>query len=344
LSKLNVLFALLFAAAILIAMHVLQTEAGGLLPFTSADHQLAPVEKEQLRFCMYPVLFEYGIRVDWISGSDRAKVVRIPRDVPMIEVYASLARAFHKNGGIFRKAETTPLADKMLLEVADATESVVKVQLVEDLSIERTTGEIALLIDGLEISTHEVRDFMSIGVPLNFAVPHAISQATTLAGLAMSKGHYVLAQVAITGKEPDDEAITKWADQIFKSVPEASGVYLFKDFVGDDRNSHLRAVLNESSKRHLFLLNGVRQGSATVLAAAQESKVRTVTLAGSVGGIEEKPYIREQILTIAEEASRRGSAIGSVKASRATYDILCDELPRLRRKGYRFVAISSLVK
>lgn len=354
-GKLNLFYALLVTAFLLASLKlVLWVKPDLFVAQSVVDMEKA---REDLRFSLYSVLFEYGIRVDWISGDNDSKHVRIPGDLAIHEPYAALVSKFRELGGTLKDASSTPSGNRMAIEVAYRGDPVFNVTLLADESIKRVGGEIAIIIDDLGNSFKgSVRKFLELEHEISISVLPGLRYSEEISNVASNKGVEVLLHLPMEpGKEDypaeewiltmdlSAEEIRKRTRNALKTVPSAVGV----NNMGAKAAAHpelLKELMLELKKQDLFFLDSMANPVSQACKIARNLKVPTVTNNTFLDSIEEAPFVRKQVHLLGEIASRNGHAVGIGHANELTFRILKEEMPRLEKLGFRFVWVSQLTQ
>ncbi len=315
-------------------------------------------QKEALRFSVYQVLFDCGVRVDWFSGDNYFKKVRIPSDLPLFEPYADLVANFRELGGQLLKAETNPAWDKMVIEVGLNDESLFEITLVSDTSLKRVAGEIAIVIDDFGYSFESLaKGFINFKQNITLAILPGLKYSKQIAEAAYENNREVMIHLPMEpqkGKVKLDDFIllTKMSEQEIKkrvrkaisSIPHVKGLNNHKGSLATKDEQLLSALLTEIHESGLFFLDSRTVAKTLAYSRAQKMNIACGINDTFLDAIQEAPFIREQINLLAEIASKNGHAIGIGHPNKLTLKVLQEEIPKLERKGFKFVNVSKVVK
>lgn len=349
----------LFLSSLVLGAMTLLDRHGPRSSFAGHEADLSDRERrELLRFSLYRVLFDYGIRVEWISGDRYYKTVRIPRDLAMVEPYASLVARFRKLGGTLLKAESNPSGSKRVIEVGFHNEPLLQVKLVQDDRISRVKGQIAIVIDdfGNSYKSH-IRDFLHLEQRITVGVLPGLKYSGEIATAAKGNGLEVMIHMPMepqNGQFKSDDyilltnmsekEIRRRMNKALEAVPHASGLnnHMGSRATTDERL--LAALVSELERHRLFFLDSKTSPESRACAVARRLDVSCGTNDAFLDAIKEEPFIRQQVLSLAELASRKGQAIGIAHPERMTLKVLQQELPKLEKRGFQFVSVSEFVK
>jgi polysaccharide deacetylase 2 family uncharacterized protein YibQ len=356
--KVRLFWVLLISDFVLGAIKVLDQPEPGInfLPKSAGNSVLS--QKEALRFSVYQVLFDFGIRVDWITGSSRSKTVRIPRDLSPLVPYAALVTNFRRLGGTILRAESNPQGDKFVLEVGIKNEPLFRLTMIYDTTLVRVGGKIALVIDDFGYSYNSVvRKFLNLRQRITFSIIPGLSKSQQIAQAAFENNREVMIHLPM---EPNNGKVARSEFMLFTqmrseeirervrkaiwSIPRAKGLNNHMGSKATADESLLSTLMEEIKKSGLFFLDSRTSPKSLAYSWAQKMNIPSGTNDTFLDAIDEEPFIRQQIYLLAEIATKRGYAIGIGHPKKLTLKILQDELPNLERKGYKFVSISEVVR
>lgn len=325
----------------------------------SAKHisQADSSKKETLRFSIYRVLFDLGVRTEWLEGTDYDKIVRVPGDLPVDVAYTEFVSTFESLGGTLRRAEINARGDRWLIEVGYGVESLFKVTLVGDPDIARVRGKIAIVIDDFGYSFNSrVRAFLDFEQGITISVMPGLEYSGKVAAIASEKGKDVLIHMPMepeSGDIPSDDFVllnSMSAKDIrarvraaIKALPQARGLNNHMGSSATVNEKLLKEVMTELKKSGLLFLDSKTSRSTVAHKVARKAKVPWALNDLFLDAILEEPFVRDQITNLADLAVREGSAIGIGHPGDVTLRVLQEELPRLEKKGFQFVGISELV-
>ncbi len=314
-------------------------------------------EREALRFSLYRVLFDYGIDVEWISGDEHHKQVRIPRDLPLVEAYTSLVARFRELGGRLLNAKSSPIQNKMMIELAYQNERLFDVVLVRDESISRYKGKIAIIVDDFgNAYKSPARDFLTLGEDLAISILPGLKYSRAIAQEARENGLDVLLHLPMEPRNDrfetnqfmlrskmDEAEIRRRVRLALAALPQAVGVNNHMGSHATTDTSLLGVLFDELRQRDLFFVDSKTTPKSVACEIATELGVNCVENYTFVDAIKEKPFVRQQLIALAERAARSGSAVGIAHPEEVTLQVLRTELPVLAKRGYQFVGVSELL-
>lgn len=344
----------------LIAIKMLDRPEPGLNFFPNSRRMTNDQRREALKFSAYNVLFDFGIRVDWISGHSRFKTVRVPEDLAMIEPYVAIMAKIEKLGGTILKAETNPFGDRMVVEVGLGNESLFQLTLIKDSNLRRTKGRIAIVIDDFGYSFgSRVEGFLALNQEITFSVLPGLDFSEKIALAAVDRDREVMIHLPMEPKNGkfnhndydyalltgmNETEIRKRVRTAISSVSFAKGLNNHMGSMATENDELLSILMDEIKKANLFFLDSMTTPNSKGFSWAQKLKVPCALNNTFLDAIEEEPFIRQQVNLLAEIAARTGEAIGIGHPHELTLKILQEELPKLERRGFQFVSVSEIVE
>lgn len=316
----------------------------------------ADAQRSALRRNVYNVLFDHGIQADWISGDSLDKTIGVPKDLPMVVLYTALVASIRELGGQLMQAESNAKGDKTVIEVGLQNEPLFRLTLRSEGSLERVAGRIAIVIPNLGNSYDKlVKEFLRLDEEITFSVIPGLKHARQISLSAAEYEHEVLIQLAVEPTNGKVEGEYSLASQMSKkeirrrvrkaisAIPNAKGLNDPRGSLAVLDDASLSALLAEIKGAKMTFLEGGTSGKTTAYDLAQKKKIPVGSNDAFLDTIKEEPFIRQQFIHLAEIASRNGQAIGIGSLNKVTLKVLRRELPRLKKKGYRFVELSKIV-
>ncbi|MFQ5675161.1 MAG: divergent polysaccharide deacetylase family protein [bacterium] len=356
--KINLFWTLFVSSLILGSIELLNKSGAvpGLFPSNSEMNDYS--KEEALRLSVYRVLFDFGIRVDWITGDSRSKTVLVPNDLPMVAPYIALTGKFRELGGTLIKAESNSAGDRMTIEVALQKEPLFRVTLLKDPELERNAGKIAIVIDDFGYSFgSQVEAFLNLNQEITFAILPGLPYSRKIAQAAVDGNRQAILHLPMEAKKDDvgfdgftlhtrlpKEEIRARLRKSIKAVPHIVGLSNHMGSLATEDARLLRVMMEEVKKTGLFFLDSHTGPGTLAYATARGMAIPCAINDAFLDRIPEEPFIREQVYLLAEMASRRGYAIGIGHPKKMTLKVLQKELPVLARRGYQFVGVSELIE
>ncbi len=161
-------------------------------------------QEEALKFSVYRVLFDFGIRVDWITGDHHSKTVLVPADLPIVAPYTALVTRFGELGGDLIKAESNTAGDRLTLEVGLKGKSLFQVTLLKDPELKRFAGKIAIVIDDFGYSFSSlVRGFINLDYEITISILPGLDHSQKIAQAAFEAQRNVMLHLPMEAKNDE---------------------------------------------------------------------------------------------------------------------------------------------
>lgn len=315
-------------------------------------------QEETLRLALYQVLFDQGIRAEWITGDHEKKHVRIPRNVSMVEPYAALAVRFQELGGELLAAAVEPSGAKMLLQVGLERRPIIDVTLQRDLALSLNGGCIAVVIDDFGYSFNGVvKEFLTLKHTITFSILPGLKYSTAIANAAFEQKREVMLHLPMeprNGKIDHDQFVllTNMNEQEIRArvrraisaIPHAIGLNNHMGSLATENEALLSIMMDEIKKSGLFFLDSRTDPKTRAYAWSKKLDIPTAINDVFLDANYEEDFIRSQVRSAAEIAARKGSAIVIGHPEELTLKVLREELLELEKRGFLFVNVSDVVK
>lgn len=219
-------------------------------------------------------------------------------------------------------------------------------------------GTVAIIIDDMGSSLHEVEALTAINVPLTFSIIPGLAKSREVAEVAHDKDHEVMIHMPMEPKDypkrrleknglllaESDEEIENQVKEYLKTIPYAVGAnnHMGSRFTEDE--GKMRDVLQVLKGKGLFFIDSMTTPRSVGRKLAGEMGIRTAARNVFLDNDQDVAAIRKQIEQLARLAAKRGSAIGICHPHGATIQALAAELPVLEKEGITFVYASKLVR
>lgn len=243
-------------------------------------------------------------------------------------------------------AKTTP-------NVASATAAVPKN---EPAAAPRHRGDIVLILDDVGFEQQPVERLMRLDPNINFAVLPSGHRADAMAERLHREGFEILCHLPM---EPLDRAVRPGPNAVLtsmsgaeiasvtkrnlKAVPQARGV---NNHMGS-RATADRRVMQEvlaAIPDGMYFVDSMTTGSSVAESVAREMNIRTVSRDVFLDSEPTERAVRKQLAALAATAESRGRAVGIGHLYPVTVKVLEEEIPALRKRGFRFVRASTVVR
>ncbi|OGX24521.1 MAG: hypothetical protein A3J51_03270 [Omnitrophica WOR_2 bacterium RIFCSPHIGHO2_02_FULL_45_21] len=218
-------------------------------------------------------------------------------------------------------------------------------------------GKIAIVLDDWGYSLSNADALKEIKEPLTLAILPRRTYSATIAGIAKEIGKETILHLPLQPQrqkkyrfEPDTILITMTRQEVLKileadikNLPGINGVSNHMGSLATENEPLMKIIFNELKKRKLYFLD------------SYTAKSVCKGLAGNVGlayarrqvfldNKNDAQYIRGQLELLARIARQSGYAIGIGHDRPKTLEVLSRAMRELKKRGFKFVYVSELVK
>jgi uncharacterized protein len=215
-------------------------------------------------------------------------------------------------------------------------------------------GSIVLIIDDLGFDGQPIDRVMALDPDINFAILPNGNRAAQIADRLNDRGFEILVHLPMEpmGQESpgenailtsmSDAEITRVVHENVRAVPYARGV---NNHMGSRATADRRVMASVigALPDGMYFVDSRTAGGSVAESVARELNVRTAARHIFLDDVRTTSAVRQQIAALARIAEERGIAIGIGHPHRVTLDVLAQEIPNLRRRGFRFLRASAIV-
>jgi polysaccharide deacetylase 2 family uncharacterized protein YibQ len=275
--------------------------------------------------------------------------------LPIVEPYQAIYNKLVSLNGNILAARSNEIGDEVLIEVAAFDEPPMTIRLVEDLRLERKTGKIALVFDAFG-SGFDEKTMTALQFPhtVNFAVVPGLQYSQQAAELAAEHQHGVLTRLALSTANgtviPDAfqlssgmrlEENSRRVRKAMAAIPKTEGLCMMTDAAPGVERQMANVIEIMRKTRNLYVEANTE--STPALSIARRRKVPYFHNALTVADIAEAPLLERKMTELAQQAMRSGYVVAFIHLDNLDLEIIAKEMSRLRKRGYEFVKVSSLV-
>ncbi|MCX7927940.1 MAG: divergent polysaccharide deacetylase family protein [Candidatus Omnitrophica bacterium] len=216
-------------------------------------------------------------------------------------------------------------------------------------------GKIAIVIDDAGYTFNNLQILEGFNYPLTFSILPEAPYSRQIAEQLHRMNFQLILHLPL---EPYDEkhlepnTITTTLDETsirfiinsqIKNIPHIRGVSNHMGSKATEDYKTMEIVLDEIRKRKLFFIDSLVTPNSVCEQIAQKKKIPYARRDIFLDNILDSANIQKQLEILAEKAQQNGFAIGIGHDRKVTLMALKEEIPRLAKKGYRFVFVSELV-
>jgi len=216
---------------------------------------------------------------------------------------------------------------------------------------------IAIVIDDFGYGNdHIVDGFLSLEVPMSYAVIPGHNYSSDFAREAHSKGFEILIHMPMESHEkPEREEpliITSSMNNFeienailaaFHEIPEAVGMNNHQGSKATELDWMMNIVGRILKRKNMYFLDSRTSAHTKAEETIKKNQVQTGHRNIFLDNKEEWTYIENQLKKIAALAKAQGFAIGIGHAKELTLEVLEKKIPELLKNGYHFCLVSEVL-
>lgn len=215
---------------------------------------------------------------------------------------------------------------------------------------------LALVIDDLGRRPQDVERLAALGVPISFAVLPFESHTAEVVQALQRRGAEVLVHLPMEpggiqdpgpgalrlGQSPAE--LAELTERAIRAVHGARGANNHMGSALSADATAMRAILGVLASRRLFYLDSRTSAASVAPAVAAELGVPSLERQVFLDATIETAAIEAQFDRWLELARTQGSSVAIGHPHAETLEVLARRVPRARRDGFRFVAVSRLLR
>jgi len=223
-------------------------------------------------------------------------------------------------------------------------------------------GRIAIIIDDFGYSRNQVSaGFMALNENLTFSIIPGHRYSQILADEAVQSGHEVIIHMPMepenyNGRDEEETILLYGMEEAdilarmrraFQEIPQAVGMNNHEGSLATLDTVLLNIMATELNSRRMYFVDSYTTPRTRALEIMQDRGVPSMGRDVFIDNEDDPDYIRQQLTELASIAERRGVAIGIGHMGTShlnTLEVLIEELPRLKERGFEFVYISELIQ
>lgn len=220
------------------------------------------------------------------------------------------------------------------------------------------SGTMAVIVDDMGSSMGELKELVSINIPLTFAVIPGLAKSKAVAEAAHTAGRQVMVHLPMEPQgypkqrleangllvsQTEDEIVARTVDLV-NGVPHARGANNHMGSRFTEHEEKMVPVMNVLRDRGLFFVDSRTSPKSTGVAVAGRIGVRSGTRNVFLDNEQDVAAIKKQLLAAAEMSKRKGGVIAICHPHPATIAALREAMPELQAGGIRFVPAAEIVR
>lgn len=310
---------------------------------------------EKIQQVTSDVLVAHEVR--WESRVSNHWKVQIPADLPSSDLYVSLQESIIGIGAEVIHSYSNPMTNELEWDIGWADSCLLKIQFIPA-DYKRETGRIALLIDDFgDRNDAFAHSFFDLEGSITISVIPGLVRSKAVAEAALAQGCELVIHLPMEPLQGDcpkhgftiitemsQENVENVFHKAFRELPGASGV-----------NNHMGSKVTADRRIMGYLMNAIKSeglyfldSRTTAATVAYETALAAGIRCGQrdvfIDNDSDKESIRRSISMLAADSEKNGMAIGIGHCYRNTLEVLREEIPKLKARGFRFIRISEAVR
>lgn len=218
-------------------------------------------------------------------------------------------------------------------------------------------GIIGIVIDDFGYRNDEISDgFLELDARLTYAIIPGHRYSTSFGEKAVESGYEVIVHMPMenTGKTygeeefvlmtaMDNETIERRLNNALKEIPTAIGMNNHQGSKASADQNVMSNVAKVMKEKGLFFLD-----SRTTVETIGETTMEIFDVPTASRNIfldneDDEEKIEKQLMKLVKRSEEVGSAIGIGHVKPKTLNVLSDQIPKLKKKGYKFEFVSKML-
>ena len=218
-------------------------------------------------------------------------------------------------------------------------------------------GTIGIVIDDFGYRNDEISDgFLELDARLTYAIIPGHRHSTSFGEKAVESGYEVIVHMPMenTGKTygeeefvlmttMDNETLQRRLNNAIKEIPTAIGMNNHQGSKASADQNVMSNVAKVMKERGLFFLD-----SRTTIETIGETTMEIFGVPTARRNIfldneDDEEKIEKQLMKLVKRSEEVGSAIGIGHVKPKTLNVLSDQIPKLKKKGYKFEFVSKML-
>ena len=218
-------------------------------------------------------------------------------------------------------------------------------------------GIIGIVIDDFGYRNDEISDgFLELDARLTYAIIPGHRYSTSFGEKAVESGYEVIVHMPMenTGKTygeeefvlmttMDNETIERRLNNALKEIPTAIGMNNHQGSKASADQNVMSNIAKVMKERGLFFLD-----SRTTIETIGETTMEIFGVPTARRNIfldneDDEEKIEKQLMKLVKRSEEVGSAIGIGHVKPKTLNVLSDQIPKLKKKGYKFEFVSKML-
>lgn len=225
-------------------------------------------------------------------------------------------------------------------------------------SVKHHPGALAVIVDDMGSSLGEVRELLSINIPITFSIIPGLPKARGVADAADSAGREIMVHIPMEPQgypkqrlEANGLLVSQSAEEIsartvelLNAVPHAKGANNHMGSRFTEQEEKMLPVLKVLKGRGQFFIDSRTTPKSTGYALAERIGMKAASRNVFLDNQQDVAEIKKQLYAAAELSRKKGGVIAICHPHPATIAALREGMPELQRSGITFLSAGELVR
>jgi uncharacterized protein len=323
------------------------------------SQEIKPHSGEVLKQILKKTLDSYNTEYTLypLSNGSHELYVRVPADLPLPSVHYALKQSFQSNGVHIISGNSDPISGRISLAVNYRDSCQLQIYILHKNKTGWGQGLIALIIDDFGYHFNSTtKDFFQISAELSYSVIPGAKYSSKISEEIKKRNCELLLHLPmepISQNYHKDEMIilsTMDAYQIRRVLQQAlsnvSGAVGMNNHMGSkitENRDLMEIILRQIKQNELFFIDSRTTANSIAFKVAQELNIPSAKRDVFIDTENNRETIKARVWELAEIAEKRGYAVGIGHCSKLTLEVLKTEIPKIQKRGFRFVKVSKIV-
>lgn len=329
-------------------------------PTDSFEQEPLSISPPSFNEAINRILDDFGIKKQWIAEKlqGKEKNIKLPPNLPVTLLCMEIRDAVEKLGGDILLAQEDMKQHTFRIEIGYRDRVVEKLVLVVDNRLKRVGGKIALIIDDFGYHDDGVaEEFLKFDHKLTVSIIPGLKASKKIAQKAVQKGKEIMIHLPMESLDSrveadgftvftamSDEEVSVVVQKAIAEIPQARGMDNHMGSKATLDKRVMKSVMRNLKDRNLYFVDSMTNRRSIAFDTAKEMKVPCERNETFIDNPKSPQTIEQKLQLLVQRAQREGYAVGIGHAQRKTLEVLKKEIPRLEKKGFRFVYVSEIVR
>lgn len=288
----------------------------------------------------------------------RSIQIRVPADLSTVVCNLEIARAVRQLGAEITEASEEIEKKTVTLNITKDSNTFLTLSLIPDSRIVRRTGMIALILDDFGFQSIDlIKRFCLIGQNLTFSIFPEMENSAKISQLVYGSGHQVMIHLPMESHNPDEnpgksairvnltnDEIVKETRKALKSVPYAIGVNNHMGSRATEDRRVMKEVLGVVKGYKFFFIDSFTSPASVGQTIAKEIRLKSARRNIFIDNVDEPKMIESELDRAGRLSIEKGEIVAVGHGKPNTLVALEEMLPKLDRRGIKFIYVSQIVR